>query len=1022
MPDRHSINKSFSLPELLNKLDSLTEENQRLKSKHLNKQKLDAYFYDAPMPLACLNDQREVFFVNRIFLNVLGLKREDVIGKSVCDFVYDDSQREKLEANIEKMFSGEISSTHDRFNLTSNIRARVLFDVKARLVEYDDEIDKAVHLIFQDISEEAKFREAYRNLVENSLQAILIIQDFHIVFANQKAAEISGYSVEELQSLDINGVKKLVHFEDRNRLFDLMKQRLSGKRVSPKQEFRGIRKDGTVYWIEILASFLNYNGKPALQIVQLDISDKKQAETQISLVEHKYRTLVEQSMIGVYVITDGKFNYVNPRFASIFGYSQEEMINKMYVREVVHPDDWLTVKTNLQKRINSEVQSLHYEARGITKTGRTIFVEVHGSRSELDGKISVIGMLQDVTERKETESKLHLQSSALSSAANGIVITNKSGEILYTNPAFTTLTGYSFDEVVGKNPKILKSGKHDEKFYSNIWETVLNGNVWEGEIINKRKDGSEYVEHQTITPVPGDDSDIEFFIAIKSDITESKVTEKALKDSEEKLRNIIEHSKEMFYIHDTKHVLVYVSPQCKELLGFTQEEMKVKWTSLTSDDPMNEIGFDLTQKALATAERQREYVLELEKKDKSKVLVQVAESPLTDSTGKVIGIAGALRDVTEKILAERKLKESEERFRGLYENAILGIYRTSPDGNIIMANPALLKMLGYTAFDEFKKLHAKDALYSNPASRDEFISLISKQGEIYGFETVSRKKDGTKFYIRESAREVKDNNGNVMYYEGILEDITSQKEAEQKLIEAKEAAEKSDALKTDFLAQMSHEIRTPINAIQSFAGLIRDEVRGLISNELINSFSIIDNASRRVIRTIDLILNMSQLQTGAYKMSKSDIDLYHDVLLRVYPELSPLAKEKNLQLEINSPKDLPPVYVDEYSINQIFDNLIHNAIKYTPKGKVEVNVSKNDRDSLIVEVADTGIGISEQYLPNLFKPFTQEEHGYTRKYEGNGLGLALVKRYCDLNDIDISVQSKKGEGTKFTLVFPELSD
>lgn len=1008
---------ALSLAELVGKLDELTKELEKLKSGFMNQNKLDAFFYEAPVPLLCIDRELKIHFANRVLLKLIGLSKDEIFNKEIAELIYVDNNLDELKTNLQKLFDKKISLYEDIIDFKTANKSKIHLKIKARLVKYDDEIKEAVHITLQDVSQEYKFKEAYKNIVENSLQAILIIQDFRIVFANQKAAEISGYSINELYSLDINGVKQLIHPDDRERLFNLMKESFGGKRVYPKHEFKGVRKNKEIYWLEVLVSPINYDKKPALQVVQLDVSDKKRAQDEIHTVEHKFKMLVEHSITGVYIIKSGVFTYVNPRFASIFGYSQDELINKASPQKIVYHEDWPKVKENLRKRIEGEVDSLHYEFRGIKKNNQIILVEVHGSRTILDGEPAVIGMLQDVTERKENEAKLHLQSSALSSAANGIVITDKEGIIVYANPAVTKLTGYTFDELIGNNPRIFKSGRHSKEFYKNIWDTVKSGKVWEGEIINKRKDGLEYIERQTITPVLDRTGDIEYFIAIKNDITEKKKTEIALKESEEKLRNVIEHSNEMFYIHDTDHFLKYVSPQSVEFLGYTQEEMLVKWTELTTDNPINQKGFELTEKAINTGERQEEYLLELKRKDGSNIFVQVSESPVKNANGKVTGIVGALRNVTEKLKAERALKESEKRFRGLYENALLGIYRTSPAGDIIMANPALIELLGYNSFDEFKEIDASEALYENPDTRKQFKELINRKGEVHGFEAVAKKKDGTKFFIRESARAVKDENGNVQYYEGIIEDITIQKEAEQKLIEAKETAESSDKLKTEFLAQMSHEIRTPINVILSFSNLIRDEVRGLISQELLNSFTIIDSASRRMIRTIDLILNMSQLQTGSYKLRKTNVDVYQEVLIQLYPEFSNLAHNKSLKFIINKNIDRPIIYADEYSVRQIFDNLIHNAIKYTHKGGIEIDIYSNT-NSIQVVVADTGIGISEEYLPNLFKPFTQEEHGYTRKYEGNGLGLALVKRYCELNDTQIKVESKKGEGTKFTLEFP----
>lgn len=769
MDKPHSTHGGYSLPELVNKLDKLTLELDFYKSSKMNKRKLDILLESSSFPFLVVDENCTILFGNTIFINLLELEKEKLSTYNFLDFLNPDYQLEKIRSSIKNLFNKKSGYYRDRIEIKSSTSSLSAFDITARFFEYDDNLKQAVHIILQDISEEVKFKEAYKNVIENSLQAIFIIQDFKIVFANQRAAEISGYTAEELCSLGINGVKQLVH-----------------------------------------------------------------------------------------------------------------------------PDDLEMVQENIRKRLDDEITSLRYEFRGVTKSGKIINVEVLGSRAILDGKPSIIGLMQDITDRKNTES--------------------------------------------------------------------------------------------------------------------------ALKESEEKLRNIIEHSNEMFYIHDTNHVLRYVSPQSVEFFGYTPEELMIKWTDLATDNPINQIGFMKTERAIQTGEKQEEYLLELMRKDKSRIYVQVSESPIKDEKGIVIGITGALRNVTEKHKAEQALKESEERFRSLYENAILGIYRTTPSGESIMANPALCKLLGYDSADEFKRMEAS-GLYEDPLTRDYFVEEMNKKGELHGFETTAKRKDGSTFNIRESARAVKDSDGNILYYEGIIEDITNHKQAEEKLVEAKNAAVQSDKLKSEFLAQMSHEIRTPINVIFSFTNLIKDEVRGVLSDELFNSFSIVDNASRRIIRTIDLILNMSQLQTGSYQSNFVEIDLYQDILLNLYPDLSRLASEKRLSLKINNDTDNAKILGDEYSVRQIFDNLIHNAIKYTHKGNIFVNLSRME-NKIKAEIIDTGIGISKDYLPKLFSPFTQEEHGYTRKYEGNGLGLALVKKYCELNKTEISVESDKNVGSKFTLLFP----
>ncbi len=242
------------------------------------------------------------------------------------------------------------------------------------------------------------------------------------------------------------------------------------------------------------------------------------------------------------------------------------------------------------------------------------------------------------------------------------------------------------------------------------------------------------------------------------------------------------------------------------------------------------------------------------------------------------------------------------------------------------------------------------------------------------------------------------------------------KKSEQELRKAKEAAEQSDKLKTEFLAQMSHEIRTPINTILSYTNLLREDVREKIDESLKDCFSTIDNSSHRLIRTIDSILNMSQLQTGNFELTMKQMNLC-TILKNLYLELENLANQKNIKLKFEVKEDECYVVVDEYTITQLFTNLIDNAIKYTNKGEIRIIVHKKLDDKVIVEIRDTGIGISEEYQKNIFEPFIQEEQGYTRKYEGTGLGLALVKKYAELNNAKLTLKSKKGKGTTFFVEF-----
>ncbi len=366
---------------------------------------------------------------------------------------------------------------------------------------------------------------------------------------------------------------------------------------------------------------------------------------------------------------------------------------------------------------------------------------------------------------------------------------------------------------------------------------------------------------------------------------------------------------------------------------------------------------------------------------------------------------------------EEELRESEERFRSLYENAKVGIYRSTMDGKFIMANPALVKMFGCDSFEEISKYNIPEVFYVSAKDRNKLIKLAKEKGEIDGFETLIRTRKGNIINVRVYGRILEDKSTQKKYLEGIVEDITEKKEAEKALIDAKERAEKSDKLKSEFLAQMSHEIRTPINTILSFSSLLKSELYNLVSDDLKQSFSLMERAGKRITRTIDLILNMSELQTGTYEPNKNTFNLFSRVIKPLFLEYRAMAKAKGVDIILKKSNGSYNIYADEYTVSQIINNLLDNAVKYTEKGKITIKLGKNRAKDIFVEIIDTGIGISKEYLPNLFTPFSQEEQGYTRKFEGNGLGLALVKKYCEINNAEIKVQSFKGKGTKFKIVF-----
>jgi PAS domain S-box-containing protein len=377
------------------------------------------------------------------------------------------------------------------------------------------------------------------------------------------------------------------------------------------------------------------------------------------------------------------------------------------------------------------------------------------------------------------------------------------------------------------------------------------------------------------------------------------------------------------------------------------------------------------------------------------------------------------KEKNERKHVEEELVKSEERFRLIMQAANDAIWDFDVAENKIWWSEGFKVLFGYRDVEHFSSqdvwahiIHQEDLASFRSSLED---NVKAKHNSWSGEYRVKR-ADNTFAFVFCRSFIVYDENFNPKRIVGSIMDITERKETLENLVKAKEKAEESDKLKTEFLAQISHEIRTPLNAIMSFVSLLGSRIEEIMDADIYIMLNGIDNAGKRLIRTVELILNMSSIQTGGYDADFKKIKI-KPLIEGLVNEFSSVCVYKDLEIGWLFETDIEYVLCDEYSIVHMLQNLINNAIKYTEKGKVLIRLYKNEENKISIDVKDTGIGISEEYVPNLFKPFSQEYTGYSRKFEGNGLGLALTKKYGEINKTDIKVKSIKGVGSTFTIVF-----
>lgn len=373
-------------------------------------------------------------------------------------------------------------------------------------------------------------------------------------------------------------------------------------------------------------------------------------------------------------------------------------------------------------------------------------------------------------------------------------------------------------------------------------------------------------------------------------------------------------------------------------------------------------------------------------------------------------------EINQRKKAEISLQKSEEQFRLVFQNAPIGIVIISPEGKILSVNKSFCDTIGFEREEiigiPIKYLFEKNDLegFSDETFNNKGIPIAD-----INTEKILLKKEGKEISVIVKSVSVLDEQGKVKHYVMQMIDISQIKQVQHELVEALNKAEESDKLKSAFLAQMSHEIRTPLNVILTSIPLLADEVSS-DDEDIKIIFDSVKSAGKRLQRTIDMILNMSSVQSGNYKPTFERFDIVSDIQ-KMVNEFKSLVDDKGLTLKFTHFEAESFITADRYTVNQVFQNLINNAIKYTLKGYVEVYVKNLNDNKIKVEIRDSGIGMSRDYLQKMFTPFSQEDVGHKREFEGNGLGLALVKKYLELNRAEITVESEKNIGSVFSVIF-----
>ncbi|HSD10358.1 MAG TPA: ATP-binding protein [Candidatus Binatia bacterium] len=390
-------------------------------------------------------------------------------------------------------------------------------------------------------------------------------------------------------------------------------------------------------------------------------------------------------------------------------------------------------------------------------------------------------------------------------------------------------------------------------------------------------------------------------------------------------------------------------------------------------------------------------------------------APFSDTDLEILqGVAQNASLAIENAMLVEHLQASARFKSDLINSAPDALVISDSSGRIVLVNDQTVELFG----------HSREELLGQSVEVLVPLGLLESGGCGFGERNTTstrlgrdlsgRRKDGTEFPIEVSLSPLRTDDGALVTM--AIRDVTDRKRFEAELARARDAALEAVRLKSSFLANMSHEIRTPLNVIGGYNQLIADRLAELGDDSHQEALAGIQRASNRIIRTVQSILDMSKIETSTFETHPVLIQL--PVLLeQVVHEFQELAKAKGVSLSCEIKESRAAVLFDEYCLAQALVNLLDNAVKFTERGTITVRLERNSGGDLCLEVRDTGIGIDESYRSRLFERFSQEDSGYTRRFEGSGLGLALVKNYVELNGARIAVHSEKSKGSVFTIRF-----
>ena len=1067
---------------LLSSIEDVTE-HRRMEEAYKNERNLLRTLIDNLPDSIYLKDlQGRKILTNRADLVFTGVNsQEEVLGKTDLELYPTEVAQNAIDTEQAIIASGQPMLSQEERLINRTGEERWLLTSK---IPYRDENGQIIGILGMghDITERIKMEEALRQgeakyrLLTESIKDVVWVMDaesLQFSYVSPSIYKQRGYTPEEIMAQPLTAnfdpkIARAIRFSNIIHIADLRAGRVNEDTFFT-EEVPQPCKDGSFVWTEVVTHyyFNPENGRVEVLGVSHDISQRKEMELNISL---RVKELTCLSNLARLLESESIQTDELCRQTAVF------LVPAMQFPELCSASielDGRRYETGRQAagrtRALSAPISIHGQECGrvtVTSSQANDFV-LPEEQNMLANMARMLGLW---LERKQAAAQVHKLTQAVEQSPLNIFITDLGNTIVYANPAFNTMTGYSLDETLGRKPYELlrddiSSGLEMDK---EIAEALSSGQIWRGEFLDRNKYGETFWESALISPLRDENGRIVEYLAIEQDITQQKADRQRIAEALELNQTMQQASPVGILIYRASGECISANPAAGAILGAGPEVlMRDNFRQIRTWQSNG-----LLQIALQVLASGQQMTIQVHFITGFGREVRLSGSFVPFNSAGEAHLLFMFEDYTERWLAETRLMESQEKYRSLFDEAPIMIWEE--DFSAVKKEFDRLKEEGVDDWRAYFESHPgevqrlvalvrvidvnnENLTFFGGRDRAEVISnmatlLVEESWPYFTEELIALAQGAGTFECEMPTRTMHDGELKQTFLrlsvassqrETLAQvivsivDITARTQAEAALqaahadLEARVQArtaelqtanlalEKAGRAKDEFLAAVSHELRTPLTGILGLSQALEMQLRPVISEKQMTMLQTVQKSGQRLHELINDVLDYSRLQAGEVSLQLTTFPLSH-TLQSGLQELKRAALARNQQLVIRvEPADLT-LLSDERRVKQIISNLLNNAIKFTPQGgRIEVTARRlPDEGQVQISVHDTGIGIQAGELGRIFEPFTQLDARLAREYGGTGLGLALVWILAGLLGGRVTVVSQPGQGSTFSLFLP----